>query len=145
MIGGLAAAIHGSDLVTGDMDITPALGEDNLSRLSSALKELRARVRTLDLPEGLPFAHDARSLAAAGVWNLVTNAGDLDISFVPSGTQGFSDLRRDAVTIEILGSSTSVASLADIIRSKEAAGRPKDVAAIPLLRRLLDEIERRRR
>ena len=145
MIGGLAAAIHGSDLVTGDMDITPALGEDNLSRLSSALKELRARVRILDLPEGLPFAHDARSLAAAGVWNLVTNAGDLDISFVPSGTQGFSDLRRDAVTIEILGSSTSVASLADIIRSKEAAGRPKDVAAIPLLRRLLDEIERRRR
>lgn len=145
MIGGLAAAIHGADLVTGDMDITPALGEDNLSRLSSALKELRARVRTLDLPEGLPFAHDARSLAAAGVWNLVTNAGDLDISFVPSGTQGFSDLRRDAVTIEILGSSTSVASLADIIRSKEAAGRPKDVAAIPLLRRLLDEIERRRR
>ena len=145
MIGGLAAAIHGSDLVTGDMDITPALGEDNLSRLSSALKELRARVRTLDLPEGLPFAHDARSLAAAGVWNLVTVAGDLDISFVPSGTQGFSDLRRDAVTIEILGSSTNVASLADIIRSKEAAGRPKDVAAIPLLRRLLDELERRRR
>ena len=145
MIGGLAAAIHGSDLVTGDMDITPALGEDNLSRLSSALKDLRARVRTLDLPEGLPFAHDARSLAAAGVWNLVTNAGDLDISFVPSGTQGFSDLRRDAVTIEILGSSTSVASLADIIRSKEAAGRPKDIVAIPLLRRLLDEIERRRR
>ncbi len=102
-------------------------------------------MRTLDLPEGLPFAHDARSLTSAGGWNLVTDAGDLDILFVPPGTQGFSDLRRDAVTIEILGSSTSVASLADIIRSKEAAGRPKDVAAIPLLRRVLDEIERRRR
>jgi hypothetical protein len=34
-----------------------------------------------------------------------------------------------------------VASLADIIRSKQAAGRAKDLAALPLLRQTLDEIE----
>ena len=44
VIGGIAAALHGSDLVTFDVDITPALGSDNLSRLSAALYELhRAR------------------------------------------------------------------------------------------------------
>lgn len=145
MIGGLAAAIHGSDFATSDLDITPALGHDNLSRLSAALKELSARIRSDADPDGLPFAHDARSLAAMSIWNLVTDAGDLDLSFIPSGTQGFADLRRDAVAIEILGSPTNVASLADIIRSKEAAGRPKDIAALPMLRRLFDEIQRRRR
>ena len=145
MIGGLAAAIHGSDLVTTDVDITPSLGHDNVTRLSDALVELRARIRSADEPEGLPFAHDGESLARAGTWNLVTDAGDLDISFVPSGTRGFPDLRRNAVAIELLGSTISVASLPDIIRSKQAAGRPKDIAALPILRRLLDEIERRDR
>ena len=142
MIGGLAAAIHGADLVTGDLDITPALGEDNLRRLSAALAELDARVRTPDAPDGLPFPRDARSLARAGVWNLVTAAGDLAISFLPSGTQGYDDLRRDAIAIQILGEPTRVAALADIIRSKEAAGRPKDLVVLAMLRRLLDEIER---
>jgi hypothetical protein len=145
MIGGLAAAVYGSDLVTGDLDITPAISDANLARLSLALDELDARVRTDAVPEGLPFAHDARSLARATVWNLVTNAGDLDLAMLPSGTQGYDDLRRDAIAIEILGVPTRVAALADIIRSKEAAGREKDRAALPMLRRLQAEIERRDR
>jgi hypothetical protein len=143
MIGGLAAAIHGSDLVTGDIDITPAMSDANLARLSAALDELDARVRTEAIVEGLPFAHDGASLAKAAVWNLVTNAGDLDLAMMPSGTQGYDDLRRDAIAIEILGVPTRVAALADIIRSKEAAGREKDRAALPMLRRLQAEIQRR--
>jgi len=138
LIGGLAAALHGSDVVTADVDITPALGDDNLRRLSAALDELGARVRSESAPEGLPFDHDAASLARANVWNLVTDAGDLDVTFVPAGTSGYDDLRRDAVEIVILGAHTVVASLADIVRSKEAAGRPKDLAALPTLRKLLD-------
>jgi len=142
MIGGLAAAFHGSDLVTGDVDITPATDNDNLVRLSSALDELDARIRTVDAPDGIPFAHDAASLARATVWHLTTNAGDLDLALMPSGTQGYDDLRRDAITTAIVGVPTRVAALADIIRSKEAAGREKDRAALPMLRRLLDEITR---
>lgn len=144
MIGGLAAALHGSDMVTTDLDITPGAGEDNLARLSSALRSLNARIRSDELPEGLVFSHDAASPSKADVWNLVTDFGDLDISFVPSGTQGFVDLRRSAAVIEVLGTTTQVASLPDIIRSKAAAGRPKDKIAVPVLRRLLDELEHRR-
>jgi hypothetical protein len=145
MIGGLAAAVHGSDLVTGDLDITPATGDENLTRLSHALDDLNARVRTEVAPEGLPFVHDAQSLARATVWNLVTDAGDLDLAMLPSGTRGYDDLRRNAIAIEILGVPTRVAALADIIRSKEAAGREQDRAALPMLRRLQAEIERRDR
>lgn len=144
MIGGLAAALHGSDMVTTDLDITPADGEDNVERLSAALRSLHARIRSDELPGGLAFSHDGASLASAGVWNLVTDFGDLDISFVPTGTQGFVDLRRSAVVIDVLGTATHVASLPDIIRSKAAAGRPKDQIAVPVLRHLLAEIERRR-
>src|SRR5438105_15139068 len=62
LIGGMAAAIHGSDLSTGDVDITPEAGRKNLERLSRALAELQARVRVEGEPDGLPFNHDAASL-----------------------------------------------------------------------------------
>jgi hypothetical protein len=139
LIGGLAAALHGAANVTTDVDITPEPGGANLTRLSAALRDLDARVR-VETSEGatVAFSHDAASLARAATWNLSTRAGDLDISFVPSGTQGFVDLRRDAVTITIQGVHVPVASLADVVRSKEAADREKDRLVLPILRRLLE-------
>jgi hypothetical protein len=41
------------------------------------------------------------------------------------------------------GLSVSVASLRDVSRSKEAAGRDKDLAQLPLLRRTLEQIRER--
>jgi hypothetical protein len=61
---------------------------------------------------------------------------------VPSGTEGYADLRKGAIAVEIFGLVTAVASLPDVIRSKEAAGRPKDLIAVPHLRRLLAQINR---
>jgi hypothetical protein len=70
---------------------------------------------------------------------LTTVFGDLDISFVPSGTQGYDDLRRDATDLEILGVHVPLASLADIVRSKQAADRRKGRLTLPVLRRMLEE------
>ncbi len=137
VIGGFAANMHGSPLPTLDIDITPRQSLPNLQRLSDALRDLDAKVRAVELDEPLPFSHDATSLAAVHVWNLHTLHGDLDISFVPSGTTGFDDLRRDAVVEDLRGLSVVVASLADVIRSKEAAGRDKDRRALPVLREIL--------
>lgn len=137
VIGGLAAAVHGSPFVTQDLDITPESSQDNLARLSGALRDLHARIRTDAVPEGLPFDHDAESLAAAGVWNLTTAHGDLDISFVPNGTTGYPDLAKDAVDVRAFGLVVPVASLADVIRSKQAANRPKDQRVLPVLREIL--------
>lgn len=137
LIGGMAAVAHGSPFPTEDVDITPQADAENLARLSDALTELDARVRSDEVPEGLPFSHDATSLAAAGVWNLTTKYGDLDISLIPSGTTGYDDLRRDASPTELLGVIVSVASLADVIRSKQAANRPKDQRVLPALREIL--------
>jgi hypothetical protein len=143
LIGGLAAAIHGSDMVTTDLDITPERSIANLSRLSDALRALHARIRSDAMPDGLPFSPDAASLSKTDIWNLTTDFGDLDIAFIPAGTKGYTDLRRRAIVITVIGTTTTVASLADIIRSKEAADRPKDRIAVPALRRLQDEIDRR--
>ena len=138
VIGGIAATLHGSPHATSDIDITPERGRKNLERLSAALDELHARIRVAGEPGGFPFSHNWESLQRMEVLNLTTDAGDLDLSFVPSGTRGYEDLRRDAVRIEVMGVPTSVASLADVIRSKEAAGRAKDQLTLPTLRRMLE-------
>ena len=137
LIGGFAAVYHGATQLTFDIDITPQASDHNLERLSAALAEVGAMVRTEG--EAIPFAHDGRSLGRAAIRNLTTPHGDLDITFTPSGTAGYDDLHRDATSVEVLGVIIEVASLADVVRSKEAADRPKDRLALPLLRRILDE------
>ena len=139
VVGGLAATIHGSELVTFDVDVTPAPEKENLARLSAALREMGARIWTQDEPQGLPFDHDAASLAGIQILNLITDYGRFDVTMMPAGTQGYRDLRGDAVEFEIGGLRVLVASLADVVRSKEAAGRDKDLRYLPSLRRLLDE------
>jgi hypothetical protein len=141
LIGGFAAVIHGSPYVTTDIDMVPEGSLDNLERLSTALRAMNARIWTASEPEGIPFDHDAASIAGVRVWNLVTDLGRLDLTFEPSGTAGYEDLARGAVRLEIMGTRVDVAGLADIVRSKEAAGREKDRLALPVLRRLLRALE----
>ena len=68
-----------------------------------------------------------------GFLNLVTRFGPLDVTYRPDGTGGFTDLVQGVVIVKLLGINVPIASLEDIIRSKEAAGRPKDIAVLPIL------------
>ncbi len=142
VVGGFAAVAHGSPLPTVDVDVTPATDDANLARLSEALRDLDARVRADGVPGGLPFEHDATVLAGVRTLNLTTRSGELDLVIRPEGTDGYDDVVRDAVTVDLRGVPVRLASLADVIRSKEAAGRPKDRAALPVLRDLLRRSQR---
>jgi hypothetical protein len=142
LIGGFAATIHGSPLRTDDADICPADDEENLERLTAALADLEARIATPDEPGGVDFPHDPEFLRRVATRNLVTRHGRFDISFEPSGTRGYDDLRRRAVRYEVGdGLVVTVAALVDVIRSKEAAGREKDRQMLPTLRRLLERAD----
>jgi len=134
LIGALAARLHGFPRLTADADITPAITPKNLERLAWALRELGARVYTETVPEGLPFDCSAAMLTRAKLWNLVTKAGRLDLAFEPSGTKGYADLAKDADQFEAFGVKFLVASLDDIIRSKESANRPRDREDVAILR-----------
>jgi hypothetical protein len=148
VIGGIAAIAHGYPLPTEDLDVTPARDHENLERLAAALRALDARLRLPRGRESVAFPRDAEMLAHADQWMLTTRLGDLDVIFQPAGTRGFDDLSRGATSVE-LGTRRKirvlVAALADVIRSKEAANRPKDQAQLPALRQTLEAIRARRR
>lgn len=77
-------------------------------------------------------------LSQTRLLNLITKFGRLDIAFEPSGTRGYADLQKNAKDVDIGGVTIRVASLLDIIRSKEAAGRAKDRGVLYVLRQMLD-------
>jgi hypothetical protein len=137
VIGAFAALAQQAPIdPTQDLDVAPAAGPENLRRLSRALRELGARVRADGVDGGLPFDHDAASLGRARVWNLVCPHGEFDVCFRPSGIEGgYDELAVRAHRVRVDGVEVDVADLDDVIRSKEAAGRPKDLGVLPALYR----------
>lgn len=144
LVGALAARLQGFPRLTADADVTPEASPSNLERLAAALGELDAKVFTEAVPEGLPFSCTAAALARAELWNLVTDAGRIDLIFRPAGTTGYADLRSDAIRYELNGAILFAASLKDILRSKEAAGRPQDQQDALVIREMLQADAARR-
>ena len=106
-----------------------------------ALGELEARLRVDGNPEGVAFEPHPSLIASMAMLNLTTRCGDLDLTFTPSGLDGYQGVPERAVTFEVGGLHISVAALSDIIASKEAADRPKEHATLPILHALQEEID----
>jgi hypothetical protein len=144
IVGGFASVVHGSSLPTIDIDIVPLRRAENLDRLARALRRMNAMIRTSDEPVAAPI--DGLFLANMQLTlNLVTDFGDVDLTFMPSGPlDGFDGWNVHATVVEIgTGVVVRIAALGDIIASKRAANRPKDRMALPYLESLRDEIDRR--
>lgn len=70
LIGGLAAAAHGSIRATRDVDVLYARSAENLARIEAALAPLSPYLR--GAPPGLPFRLDAATLRAGLNFTLST-------------------------------------------------------------------------
>lgn len=141
LIGGVAARIHGSPSLTGDLDLCHARDSDNLTRLSAALVEMGARLRGVD--DDVPFRLDARTLAAGQNFTFATERGALDVLALPAGIRGYDELAANAIIVDVGGLEVAVADLDDLIRMKLAAGRPKDRVEVEILGALREELGER--
>jgi hypothetical protein len=143
VLGGFAAIVRGSSLPTKDIDVIPSRDRSNLDRLGRALTRMNAMIRISDDP--VPTKIDGGFLAnMPHMLNLVTDFGEMDLTFSPAGSTGDFKGWKKGATLEVIedGLTVLVASLDDIIDSKRAANRPKDQMALPYLESLRDEIRR---
>ncbi|MBI4730390.1 MAG: hypothetical protein HY775_12975 [Acidobacteria bacterium] len=146
VIGGLAALLQGVPLPrTADLDVTPASDRENKKRLARALRDLDAKLRAPGLGEPIEIPLDERAFSGMVTTTFLTRFGPFDVCFVPDGTTGFGDLRRDSRVIKRLGVEIPVCSIADIVRSKRAAGREKDAGHLTILLGFIEQEERQRR
>ena len=146
VVGGFAAVVRGSSLPTRDIDIVPSRAPDNLERLARALRRLNAKIRTDGEPVTAPL--DGPFLADMPLMlNLVTEFGEMDLTFLPAGRAGGYEGWRVGATEEEVsdGVLVVVAAIDDVIDSKRAANRSKDQMALPYLESLRDELRRQSR
>ena len=137
VVGGAAAIAHGSARFTQDLDIVYQRSPPNLNRLVDALAECKPYLR--GAPPGLPFKWDRTTLARGLNFTLVTALGDIDLLGEIPGGGTYEDLAADAIELQIFGIRCLCLSLAQLIRAKRAAGRPKDLEALAELEAIEDE------
>jgi hypothetical protein len=125
-----------------DVDITPETSQENLRRLASALNDLEAGIRTGSETVPVPGGLTAEMIEQMSVLNLNTIAGPLDLTILPAGTSGYDDLIEDASEIAFGEVMVPTASLEDVARSKEAAGRSKDLKTLPAIMAHIERMQR---
>jgi len=132
LIGNMGAAVQGARVLTDDFDYMVPPFRDLPRRIRAMARILHASVYP---PK-----------RAYGTTMLLVEETHLQICLLvrADGITSFRALRTRATPYDEIGG-TPVASLRDIIRSKRAAGRPKDLAILPELEATLDEIEGKRR
>jgi hypothetical protein len=140
LIGGVAAAAHGSPRTTQDLDIVYRRGVDNLGALVSAIGSLDPALR--GAPPGLPFRFDVPTLQAGLNFTLTTKLGSLDLFGEIPGGGTYEDLLPHSVVVQMFGVGCRILSLEALIRAKRAAGRPRDLESIAELESLRDRLKR---
>ena len=130
VIGAFARVVQGTRELTDNLDITPSMREDNLSRLVRALEDLQAR-----RVDGKPL--DLRK-PDRPILQLDTRAGKLKLVPEPAGSRGYEDLRWQA-SREPLGRGLrpQIASPGDLARMLGALDRDEDADKLLRLRRLI--------
>jgi hypothetical protein len=129
-IGKSGAILLGYPGTTQDVDIFPARSAENGRRIVIALRRLGFAVEA-ELEKAI--------VAGKDFVQIKTGPFDVDLVFAPDGISSFAEAQARGVNEGIF----RVANLRDIIASKRASGRQKDLIELPLLESFRQEYDRR--
>lgn len=132
LIGNMAAALHGAPVSTIDIDLF-------FRKTARNMQKLKLVARTLEAVILRPY------YPVSALFRLQRESDGLQIDFMAhiDGVKSYEGVRDRAGVHQVGGQKLLTASLDDIIRSKTAAGRGKDLAVIDMLKKTRDEEKNR--
>lgn len=131
VIGGVAAQVHGRRRTPMKLEVMPSPGPDNFERLAAALVALDAHPIELGPSAPTPTAEQLR--VAPVVPPLRTRHGELHVLNEVPGATAYAGMRTRALDVDLDGIVIQIISVDDLIRMKQAAGRPSDLEDIEAL------------
>lgn len=140
VVGGISAALHGAPHQGLDLDIVHSREPGNITSLLKALEELDAAFRQTGKRELKPAESH---LTSKGHQLLITRFGPVDILGTIGSDLSYEDLlphTTDMLVTETL--KARILNLETLIEIKERLGTDKDRAALPILKRRLEERKR---
>ncbi|MGE3841817.1 MAG: nucleotidyltransferase [Vicinamibacterales bacterium] len=128
LIGNAAAALHGAPVTTIDFDFLFRRTPRNLAKLKVVARGLHATILRPYYP-------------VSDLYRVVRDDDGLQVDFMATihGIRSFEGVRDRATRIEVGRAPLLVAALADVIRSKRAARRPRDLAVLEILEKTREE------
>lgn len=128
LIGNAAAALHGAPVTTVDFDFM-------FRKTPANMRKLKALAAALDAVILRPY------YPASDLYRIVRDEDGLQIDFMATvhGVRSLARLRSRARTVEFDKMKLLVADLSDVVKSKKAAGRPRDKAVLKILEKTLRE------
>jgi hypothetical protein len=129
-IGKSGAILLGYPGTTQDVDVFPARSVDNGRRLVAALRKIGFEIGPdleRDITQGKDFVQ------------IKSGPFDVDLVFAPDGIPSFAEAKARGLA----EGPFRIANLRDIIASKRASGRQKDLIELPLLESFRTEYEKR--
>ena len=131
MVGNAAAALQGAPVTTLDVDFMFRKTPTNLKKLKAVAKTLGATILRPYYP-------------VSELYRVVDDDRGLQLDFMAKldGIRSFEGLKARSESVTFGERELRIACLADIIKSKRAAGRARDKAVLAILQKTLDEQEK---
>lgn len=139
IVGGFAAMLHGSSLLTRDLDVCTVLTRENVGKLREIFRDVRPVHRLSG--QNLSFLDNPAPDVEVRNLYLGTDLGPVDLLSSILGVGDFESVRANAVEVDLFGRRCRVMSLDNLIRAKEALGRDKDVQAVLQLRAIREKLK----
>ena len=136
IVGGFGGVLHGSSLVTRDLDVCTLLTPANVEKLRTSFRDLNPTHRLT--PNRLSFLENPEPGFALKNLYLQTDLGPLDLMSSITGVGDYTRVAASAIEVELFGHRVKVISIEDLITAKEALGRDKDLLAAKELRAILE-------
>ena len=129
LIGNAGAAMHGAPVTTIDLDFLIRRTPSNRKKLAAVAADLGATLYT-------PF------YPVSKVLRMMNDDETLQVDFMDevSGIRSFEGVRRRSHRVQVGDATICLAGLADIIKMKKAANRPRDRAVLEILEKTLEAI-----
>ncbi len=135
LVGGLAAALHGTTRITKDIDIAYATHDTNVNRLCRVLNRFQPRRMLLGTPEGGVVTLTTAMLRKEHILQLATSVGEVDLLDRIRGYSSYGFLKANAEILDV-GVEAPVLSIQGLLRTKRAMKRPKDMQDVAELEAL---------
>jgi predicted nucleotidyltransferase len=140
IVGGFGAVLHGSSLLTRDLDVCAVLTPENLEKLRTTFGDLHPTHRLT--PQRISFLENPEPGTALKNLYLQTDLGPLDLMSSITGVGDYSRVVAGSIEVELFGHRVRVIGIEDLILAKETLGREKDLLAVKELRAILEKTRR---
>jgi hypothetical protein len=133
LVGNAAAALQGAPVTTLDFDFMFRKTPRNLNKIKKVAEKLGMSLTQPYYP-------------VSDLYRLIQKDSGMQLDFMSRmhGVRSFESLKSRAVPVKFGSAQILVADLKDIIRSKRALRRGKDLAILELLEKTQDEKEKKR-